>query len=466
MNYKGWLALIAIAAGVAWIGYDAMRSERDDDLIRNLNQAQQERTGDETDGSALRKPPADMVVSLIPNGNIWFVGKHRDGGGIEIPFRPGEAPKKSVDVTPHHENPGFVGPAACRECHREKYQSFLATAHYKTSRWVDESTIDGRFEPGANVLRTSDPNLSFEMIHRGGDYMQRVHFFDWHFEVPMEIIMGSSKMAQTYLYWHHDGLYQHNVTHLTDGDQWINSPGYIDGDAAYARPIPQRCLDCHLTYFDYRGKKNRFTPDSLILGVTCERCHGPGQAHVDHHRQHPADRKAVGIHNPARLDRQRQMDICGQCHGGSRALKGDAVSLRPGDRLEDHYHPPDNELEGKNSVHTSNQLNRLSQSVCFQQSPMTCINCHDPHHNERGNQKLFSSRCLTCHKSETDCGFFPRQGIDFADNCVDCHMPRRPTAELRLESVEGEVFPPLRDHHIRVDEIATERFLRASKSED
>lgn len=214
-----------------------------------------------------------------------------------------------------------------------------------------------------------------------------------------------------------------------------------------------------MTYFDHRGKKNRYTPGSLILGVTCERCHGPAKEHVGFHRENPDARKAVGITNPAKLERQRQMDICGQCHGGSRALKGDALSLRPGDRLEDHYDPPDDEMNAKNSVHTSNQLNRLSQSACFQQSMMTCINCHDPHHNERGNRQLFSQRCMTCHKSEEDCGFFPHEGVDFAQNCVDCHMPRRPTKKLRLKSVEGDVFPPLRDHYIRVDQTATEKFM-------
>ncbi len=436
-----------------------MLTKHDDELVRNLMKAQQQRSGNETEVSALSEPPADMVVSWIPPENIWFVGKYEDGGGVEIPFRPGEFPEKSVDGTPRHDNPGFVGPEQCQECHQDKYQSFLATGHYKTSRPVNESTIDGIFEPGSNTFQTSDPNVSFEMIRQGEEFRQRVHFFDWSFEVPMEIIIGSSKMAQTYLYWHKDGLYQHNVTHITDGNQWINSPGFIDGDAAYARPIPQRCLECHLTYFDFRAHPNRYRPESLIFGVTCERCHGPAKEHVAFHRENRDALEAVSIINPSNLERQIQMEVCGQCHGGSRSLKGDALSFRPGDRLEDHYQPPDDELGMKNSVHTSNQLTRLSQSVCFQQSQMTCIDCHDPHHNERGSQKLFSERCMTCHKSESDCSFFPQEGVDFAENCVDCHMPRRSTEKLRLKSVEGDVFPPLRDHLICIDQDATQAHL-------
>lgn len=80
-------------------------------------------------------------------------------------------------------------------------------------------------------------------------------------------------------------------------------------------------------------------------------------------------------------------------------------------------------------------------------------------HHERGNRKLFSSRCMTCHQNESDCAFFPHEAVDFAENCVDCHMPRRATEKLRLESIEGDVFPPLRDHLIRVDQEATEAYL-------
>lgn len=459
LNTKRWLATLLIVAVVAWFGYEAMQGNREDDQMRDLLKAEQQLGTEESNVPALREPPRDMVVSLIP-GNVWFVGKYEDGGGIEIPFRPGDAPEKSADVDPVHENPGFVGPEQCQECHQDLYRSFLATAHYKTSRPVNETTIDGIFQPGENGFQTSDPNMGFEMIQRGDQYLQHVNFFDWSFEVPMEIIMGSSKMAQTYLYWHKDGLYQCNVTHITDGNQWINSPGYIDGDAAYARPIPQRCLECHLTYFDFRGDPNHFTPDSLILGVTCERCHGPAKEHVDYHRANKQASDVVGISNPAKLERQLQMEICGQCHGGSRSLKGDALRFRPGDRLDDHYLPPNDAMEVKNSVHTSNQLNRLAQSTCFLQSQMTCVDCHDPHHNERGDEKLFSSRCMTCHKSESDCGFFPHEGVDFAANCIDCHMPRQPTEKLRLKSVEGDVFPPLRDHYIRVIPTATEQFLK------
>lgn len=468
MNYKRWIALLTAVAVAAWLIFDAIETNRLDNEARQVQEARENaRQADPPPPSVATRaakstlPPPDLLVAKVEEENIWFVGKFENGGGVEIPFRPGMSPRVSDDHTPKNENPGFVGPEQCKECHAAQYESFLSTAHYKTSRPVDSTTIDGNFEAGSNVFRSSDPNVHFEMIKDGDQFLQRAHFFNWGFDVPMEIICGSSKMAQTYLYWHKDGLYQHNVTHITDGDQWINSPGYVDGDAAYARPVPERCLDCHMTYFDYRGDPNHFTPNSLILGVTCERCHGPGAEHVTYHQTNPDITDAHAIANPKKLDRQVQMEVCGQCHSGSRSLKGPALRFRPGDHLDDFYHPPNDVNDAKNSVHTSNQLTRLSESQCFKESEMTCVDCHNPHDNERGRTKLFSQRCMACHESESDCGFHPQEGIDFANNCIDCHMPSRPTEDLRLQSVDGDVFPPLRDHLIQVDQRATQEFLEA-----
>ncbi|KAA5541768.1 C cytochrome precursor [Roseiconus nitratireducens] len=469
MKTAGWiLAIITIAVVIFFFVLPDSVSIDEAAIERLQRQADQQAgrvdspRGASDDRTPL--PPNDMVVALVDDGDYWFIGKYEDGGGVEIPFPPGRRPEPPADEPPQHANPGYVGPQSCQECHPQYYQSFQSTAHYRTTRPCSPETIDGSFVEGQNVLRTKEPNLAFEMLRRDDQFFQRVRFFDWHFEVPMQIITGSSKMAQTYLYWHGDGLYQHNVTHLTEGDKWINSPGYIDGDAAYARPVPARCLDCHMTYFDYRAPPNHYTPNSIIFGVTCERCHGPGEAHVQFHQQHPEQKDAHEIVLPSELSRQRQLDICGQCHAGSTRLRGEPFQFRPGDELTQYYTPPPEGSDAANSVHTSNQADRMAESECFRQSEMTCTDCHNPHENERGNMRLFSDKCLQCHQTES-CHFTPPGGIDLADNCIDCHMPTRPTEDLRLRSIAGDVFPSLRDHFVRVDQQATDEFLQRHQSE-
>ncbi|GAA4450264.1 multiheme c-type cytochrome [Novipirellula rosea] len=471
-----WIVIVAIVLGLAlWLAYTSSQDRERMDQARRLAQrqnSQSETATSETkskseidaDLDVLAKRgvgmplPDDLIFSRVQPEGYWFVGKHEGGSGVEIPFAPGRQPTPPPELKPLHENPGYVGPDACKACHPKMYESFVHTAHYRTSSRVSEDTIRGRFSEGENVLKTVDKHVKFEMRKRDDQYIQRVQFFDWKFDVPMDIILGSSKMAQTYLYWHDDQLYQANVTYLTDGDQWINSPGYIDGDAAYARPVPERCMDCHMTYFDFRKEPNHYTPDGMIFGVTCERCHGPGKEHVTHHQQNPDVKQAHAIVLPSELPRDRQLEVCGQCHSGVNNLKNPTFSYRPGDPLFDHYHrTPD---DGTNSVHTSNQLTRLTASECFQNSQMGCVECHNPHQNERGQNELFSQRCLQCHNVQA-CGMHDKVDFDIAENCIACHMPIRATKPLRLRSVEGDVFPPLRDHLIRVDDEATAEYLQS-----
>ncbi len=403
--------------------------------------------------------PGYLVTEVHASGKFWVVANPKIEMGVEIPFAPGQLPRPKIDSGSLENPEGFLGAAACQSCHADKYETFVETAHHRTSRIASVKEISGPLAQGRNVMQTSHPEVNFEMLQRGNVGYQRVSFFDWQFEVPMQLIMGSSKMAETYLFWHGDKLFQANCSYLEGPDAWINSPGYLDGDAAYARPILSGCLDCHTTYAELEQEPNRYSPKSMILGISCERCHGPGKDHVDFHLAHPLEKQSKHMIVPSNLSREREMDVCGQCHTGDKAPKSpEAFQFRPGDRLSDHYDPLEGHDESANSVHTSNQIARLALSRCFQESEMACVQCHDPHKNERGMTAIFSERCLKCHQEE-HCGMQETLGPKLKDNCVDCHMPKRATENLRVETMAGQVFPPLRDHLIRVDLEATKAYL-------
>ncbi|TWU56126.1 Doubled CXXCH motif [Rubripirellula reticaptiva] len=405
--------------------------------------------------------PAGLINHRDPSG-FWFVGKNGQDVGVEVPFAPGTIPKPPKSVPPIHENPGFVGAVACGKCHPETFKTFSQTAHHRTSSPATAETLNGPFTPPENVMQTSNYDVNFTMLKRGDRFYQRVSFFDWKFEVPFDIIFGSSKMAQTCLYWNDDQLFQMNVTYLTEIDGWINSPGFIDGDAAYARPIGAVCMDCHTTYADFRSDPNHFTPGSIVYGVSCERCHGPGRQHIEYHEQNPNVKGGKHLIVPSDLPRDRELEICAQCHSGTRNLLEGAYQFRPGDLTSDHYSPAAG--DSKNHVHTSNQLARLSISKCFTESEMTCADCHDPHQFERGNKTLFSQRCSKCHNDLDETvhasiasKVSPQQ---IADNCVDCHMPSKAGDHLKMDRGGEMIFPPLRDHHVRIDLEAAAEFIR------
>ena len=48
----------------------------------------------------------------------------------------------------------------------------------------------------------------------------------------LEMVIGSGRKGQSYLYWYHGLLFELPVSYLTAANQWINSPGDQDGTAS------------------------------------------------------------------------------------------------------------------------------------------------------------------------------------------------------------------------------------------
>ncbi len=237
-------------------------------------------------------------------------------------------------------------------------------------------------------------------------------------------------------------------------DAWIPSPGYSGTTVEYARVIRTACLECHVTYIDQKRRPNVYHRDSAIWGISCERCHGPGRDHVQYHQDHPNEKTSKYIVHPQDLPRERQLDICGQCHAGSFTLVGEAFSYRPGNELEKFHKLRNPDFEGVGSIHTSNQLTRLRMSKCFQKSEMTCTTCHNPHEYQRGDLAVFTKSCLNCHQPD-HCGMSEELGDQIADNCIACHMPIGDNEGMKLQLSKGTFSVSMIDHFIRIDKKST-----------
>jgi tetratricopeptide (TPR) repeat protein len=364
---------------------------------------------------------------------------------------------------------GYIGAETCGECHPAKYKSFRETAHHQTSHLANAETIHGEFSGDAAVMWTRDPNLWFEMKARADGFYQTANTLsDGNLHEQSErfdIVIGSGKIGQSYLYWQGDRLFQLPVSHYSDSDQWINSPGFRDGEAFFERPIIARCLECHSTFFQsLQHGKNIHGKSAFALGISCERCHGPGAQHAEFHNQLDGAPIQETIVHPGQLSRKQLIDLCAQCHSSTGVPQKPPFAFRPGDALEDHYAADSGEQRG---VHAANQVGRLAAAKCFQQSEdMTCITCHNPHELERGNTQLFSSRCLQCHEVDV-CAMGPELGAAIRDNCIDCHMPRSSDKKTQIQGTgSGLDFPLMPEHRIAIYPEATQRFLARQKTPD
>src|SRR5699024_8961006 len=150
------------------------------------------------------------------------------------------------------------------------------------------------------------------------------------------------------------------------------------------------------------GKEpEEFDKNRMILGVECEKCHGPAVEHVQFHTQNPKAAEGKFIVNPAKLSRQLNLDMCALCHGGRLQKTQPSFSFTACGNLSDHFSVDTSAPDPNNIDVHGNQYGLLRASKCFKESlTLTCNSCHNTHENERRNTELFSQRCMNCHQEK------------------------------------------------------------------
>ena len=373
---------------------------------------------------------------------------------LDAPVQEHTSPTAPPEASNHEHPPArsYAGVDACGPCHGEKVETFLRTAHYLTSRLPDSRSISGSFSPGRNILKTSNPELFFRMDANSKGYFQTAvegmpPYTTFRTE-RLDFVVGSGGKGQTYLFWKGDQLFQLPVSYWTQLGEWVNSPGYKDGVANFGRPVIPRCLECHATFFESQSPPaNRYRRIGYVLGIVCEKCHGPSGEHVERAHSKSQAVLAQTIVNPARLSRQRQIDLCAWCHAGAGEPVAATFSYAPGEPLDKYLKLPRSDPTVALDVH-GNQVELLERSRCFQSSAMTCSSCHDVHAPQHDLAR-FAEGCLTCHKAE-NCGVYRKRGREIVNRCVDCHMPNQ-ESNLIVSEVNGRsVRPRVRNHWIKV----------------
>lgn len=361
------------------------------------------------------------------------------------------------------ETIGYVGDAACVSCHGRQSASYIHTSHSLTSRLVNKESVLAPFTKGRDILTIVDPankagqpGLYFKIEEKeGGYYQTAVTGFDSQLltrTARMDVVTGSGVRGATYLYWQDDQLFELPVSYWTDGHQWINSPGYTNGTVDFSRPINPGCLECHASYIrplSADPMTNRYDKTSLVTGITCERCHGPGAEHIARQRDGTGGASGQAILNPAKFSRDRQVDLCALCHNGiQREATTPAFSYVPGQPLSNYFKPLPAPTAEHPDVH-GNQVGLLQRSRCYLSSPqMSCSTCHDVHAAERP-AAAYSERCLNCHEWQS-CGVSERLGHAITKNCIDCHMPVEQTNVIVSETGDRIVQASMRNHWIKV----------------
>jgi hypothetical protein len=364
----------------------------------------------------------------------------------------------------------FAGSKSCEGCHKDVYDKHLESAHYLSSQPASAKSIRGNFKEPYNSV--AFPNNVKVHMERSDSSFYQVEYTGNKETVRQrfEMVIGAGRKGQTFLSWSKSSLVQLPVFYFAATNKWANSPGYPD-KVVFNRVVTSRCMECHSTYIKKTSaeeeRREEFDANSIIFGIDCEKCHGPAAQHVEFQTKNPKDTTGGFIIKPQTFSRQQKIDMCALCHGGSMNATQPAFSFKPGDKLFDYYryNTVVSDVESMD-VH-GNQYGLLSLSKCFNKSEMTCNSCHSPHENERGQTKLFSQRCMSCHTEEEHnfCTVKNVSAATITSDCIGCHMPEQ--ASKAIVFLEQKTAKPvaanMRSHFIKVYPEATKKFLTSDK---
>ncbi len=370
------------------------------------------------------------------------------------------------------ETVASAGSSECATCHDSIVESYFETGMgrslglMQSRATLPDAVIDDIFSP-----------RKYRVVHRDGvmwhqewlsakstssnEATSRIASDDILVsEYPVKWQIGSGNHARSYLLKIDGYLTESPVTWYTSRKAWGMSPGFDHaGHSGFARVAEAGCLYCHAgDASPMDGSSHQLTIHEAAIG--CERCHGPGQLHVDRRTaalndltdSEPQTLSDIDttIINPRHLDRELSDSICGQCH-----LRSAATAFAPGVRLDDYrpglnladfrtdyrldrsnssasttIGPPSDVSPDDNAMTVVGHIEQLQKSRCYQMSELSCVTCHDPHRHISPAERIehYRSVCWQCHDQD-DCYVADDELQKRSPNndCTTCHMPRSGT---------------------------------------
>ena len=333
-----------------------------------------------------------------------------------------------------------MGSDACKDCHKDVYVSYARHSMARTGprplATLDRKWLARIFDAGASQPVVHERSgFSYKAFRKGSDYFVEEFVLaddgsrvdSWVEKLTHAYSAGSYGMA--FYFRQGTRLYQIPIDYYAKAGRWGIDPAAAEGNAGFSKPLGAFCISCHTDYPRRLAGTDTVFLDPIPTGVGCERCHGPGQKHVQSLR-------AADIVNPARLSTARQLDVCTQCHESSysnlRAGRGE-FSYRPGEPLGAYRVNFAGDPPEPDRFILLAHPERMVRSACWKGSggKLVCTSCHDPHKSSfEQPTSWWDGRCNACH-NDRPCTESAEARAAQNDHCVTCHMrsgsPSSPT---------------------------------------
>lgn len=416
----------------------------------------------------------------------------------------------------------FVGSEACKGCHAAAYEDWRATWHARMEQWPTAETVLGDFDDKIITYRgveVADRNgktvkLTFQVrAHRDADgfYFTVLDQDDAVNNQTFKIAktLGGKwdqgyeiKIGERYF----PAILRYSVKQrgwlvaTFNPEFWVTADGTADGRPVKESELPMgrvaeaKCAGCHTTGFTFGkdpGSGHWTAYGNGELGVGCEKCHGPGSAHVRaaetaqrEGRPLAADQLHI-VHGLKDLDHVQQTQLCAQCHGRSTNRQTPDLSFPtgflPGDAdITEHlvfwsYQATTNPNQTKYfyrndwAKRNRQQWQDFTKSTHFKKAGMSCQTCHSFHGKTQDAQlrQTATEQCAGCHGADK-AALRPQQEFyrgskmeDAGVRCIDCHMARIGFRSHLIEEAGGgksKSYPmDGSSHHFQVATPETKR---------
>jgi hypothetical protein len=375
------------------------------------------------------RPRIRPIFALLVAGGLI-------GGAVAVALyvRSHELPPVLVrrDTTWTIGRDGYAGTGSCRECHKALCDVQAASSHALTVRDLRRDPPRAPFATGQGVV-DPDTGARYEMVKEGGRSAIAVERAGARASQPLDYEFGAGHKAHAYVARLSETEYlDARLNYYKEIGRWdftsgqeVPMPTLVE--QPLGRPLSTSdtalCFSCHATVLrgkgataaGVKGDRIQAMPDRSILGITCERCHGPRAEHV---------RLAKSGKPPGRsaMSAQEINDLCAECHTGP-------------------------EVTASHKAVARFQPFGLARSRCFKESggKLSCLSCHDPHENARRDEAFYVGKCLECHSRTAAPDLKARIcPVNSKDKCVGCHMPKDAGSMLHVEFVDHFIRVPVR----------------------
>lgn len=363
------------------------------------------------------------------------------------------------------QTPAYVGSEACKDCHAGAYAAWTGSHHALAWTPPTAQHILGDFDDTSFSHRGVTTTFS----NKGGTYYIETDGPDGTLtKYPVVGVAGIEPLQQYLLETEPGRLQSFDVAWDVGAERWYHlypDQELFSGNGLHwTGPYKNwnaRCAECHAT-----GYKKNYTPLERVyrstqaeIGVGCEACHGPGQAHLAWAGQSQSfDRDAwpdlsiTGLTMDYSAGAEATIQQCASCHARREPFE-DGNPL-PGTPFHDAYRLS---TLRPGLYHADGQiLDEVYVYGSFLQSRMyargvSCTNCHEAHTAElriAGN-----GVCTQCHSTAGNPSFPTLRQSNYDDpqhhfhelgssgaQCKSCHM-----IERTYMGIDGR-----RDHSFRV----------------